>query len=82
MRAGDGAADGALVAEQRIELEGRQVPVPFEFAVERSTLTGRPPYQIRGGIVVSGRPAWSTALVVIDETVDSVDLGTLLMSPS
>ena len=74
--------DGAVVAEQRVELNGKQVPVPFELVVDRSTLTGKPPYQIRGGIVVAGRPAWSTALVAIDETVDSVDLGTLPMSPA
>ena len=79
---GDSGTDGAVVAEQRIELNGKQVPVPFELIVDRSTLAGKPPYQIRGGIVVAGRPAWSTALVVIDETVDSVDLGTLLMSPA
>jgi heat shock protein HslJ/uncharacterized lipoprotein YbaY len=77
---GESGADGAVVAEQRIELNGKQVPVPFELIVDRSTLTGKPPYQVRGGIVVSGRPEWSTALVVIDEAVDSVDLGTLLMN--
>ena len=42
--------DGAVVAEQRVELNGKQVPVPFELVVDRSTLTGKPPYQIRGGI--------------------------------
>lgn len=79
---GANAADGAVVAEQRTLLNGRQVPIAFELVVDRSTLTGKPPYQIRGGIIIAGRPAWSTALVVIDETVDSVDLGTLPMSPA
>ena len=79
---GANAADGAVIAEQRTLLNGKQVPIAFELVVDRATLTGKPPYQIRGGVIVAGRPAWSTALVVIDETVDSVDLGTLPMSPA
>ncbi len=77
---GESGAAGAVVAEQRIELQGRQVPIPFELVIPRAQLADQPPYQVRGGIVVSGRPEWTTALVVIDESVDTVDLGAWQMS--
>ena len=77
---GESGAAGAVVAEQRIELQGRQVPIPFELVIPRAKLADQPPYQVRGGIVVSGRPEWTTALVVIDESVDTVDLGAWQMS--
>jgi uncharacterized lipoprotein YbaY len=39
------------VAEQRIDLEGRQVPVPFQLSVDRAKLSSGKRYVVRGAIV-------------------------------
>jgi uncharacterized lipoprotein YbaY len=76
---GGAAASGRVVARQRIALEGRQVPVPFSVHVERGELSPASTHELRGGILVDGRPAWVSAPVKIDITVDRLDAGTLMM---
>lgn len=75
------AGEGRVVAEQRIELKGRQVPVPFELAVDRARLTPGQRYSVRGGFVVGGRPAWVSEPVAIDPAAKAVDVGTLVLTP-
>jgi uncharacterized lipoprotein YbaY len=72
---------GRVVAQQTIELGGRQVPVPFSAWVERGTLSPASRYELRGGILVDGRPAWVSAPVQIDITTDRIDTGLLMMQP-
>jgi uncharacterized lipoprotein YbaY len=74
-------AAGRVVAEQRISLEGKQVPVPFSAWVERGALSPASRYELRGGILVDGRPAWVSAPVRIDITTDRIDAGQLTMQP-
>jgi uncharacterized lipoprotein YbaY len=74
-------AAGRVVAEQRISLEGKQVPVPFSAWVERGALSPASRYELRGGILVDGRPAWVSAPVRIDITNDRIDAGQLTMQP-
>lgn len=71
--------DGRVVAEQRIPLAGRQPPVPFSFYVERDTLLAVGRHELRGTILIDDRPAWRTAPVPIDITVDRIDTGELLL---
>ena len=73
------APEGAsVVAEQRLELRGRQVPVPFELRVDRAKLVPGRAYAVRGGLVVARRPAWASDAVAVDATRGGpVDVGTL-----
>jgi heat shock protein HslJ/uncharacterized lipoprotein YbaY len=73
--------DGAVVAERRIELAGRQVPIPFELALDRAKLDPARRYALRGGVLSGGRPAWATDPVMVDRASGVVDLGTLPLHP-
>ncbi|HET9044326.1 MAG TPA: META domain-containing protein [Burkholderiales bacterium] len=73
--------DGAVVAEQRIDLHGRQVPIAFELVVDRAKLDEAKRYAVRGAVFASGRPVWASEPVMIDRTTSAVDVGTLDMTP-
>jgi uncharacterized lipoprotein YbaY len=60
--------DAAAVADQRIDLEGKQSPVPFEFTVDRYKLVGGVTYFVRGAIVSEKRAIWSADDIKIDVT--------------
>jgi uncharacterized lipoprotein YbaY len=79
LREGPGGT-GAVVAEQRIELKGRQSPIPFALDVPRERLDRAKMYAARGGIVVDGRPAWVSESIIIDPVATLVDVGTLAMT--
>ncbi len=70
-----------VVAERRIDLRGRQVPIAFELAVDPGTLDPGRRYAARGGITIAGRPAWATASIPLEARSGVVDLGTLVMQP-
>lgn len=72
---------GRLVVEQRIALDGRQVPIPFALVVERAALSPEQNYQIRGAVLSGDLAAWVTDEIPLDPSVESLDLGTILMSP-
>lgn len=71
--------DGAIVAEQSIELGGRQVPLPFELAVGRDRLAAGRQYSLLGQIVASDGPRWTSQQVSVDATAATIDLGTLVL---
>jgi heat shock protein HslJ/uncharacterized lipoprotein YbaY len=73
--------DGAVVAERRIDLDGRQVPIAFDLAVERAQLDDTRRYAVRGAVFSGGRPLWASEPVMIDRTSGTVDVGTLAMTP-
>jgi heat shock protein HslJ/uncharacterized lipoprotein YbaY len=73
--------DGAVVTEQRIDLAGRQVPIPFELALDRATLDVTRRYALRGAIFAGGRPLWASDPVMIDRPGAVVDVGTLALVP-
>jgi len=68
--------DGPVVAEQRIDLHGRQVPIAFDLAVDRAKLDDAKRYAVRGAVFVGGRPVWASDPVMIDRvgraTVDAI----------
>jgi heat shock protein HslJ/uncharacterized lipoprotein YbaY len=72
--------DGAVVSEQRIDLAGRQVPIPFELIVDRAKLDEGTRYAVRGAVFSGARPAWASDPVTIDTKGAVVDLGTLDMT--
>ena len=73
--------DGAVVAERRIDLGGRQVPFAFDLAVDRAKLDDARRYAVRGAVFSGGRPLWASEPVMIDRTSGTVDVGTLAMTP-
>lgn len=73
---------GRLVAEQRITLDGRQVPIPFELVVEPGALLPDQPYLIRGAVLSAGLAAWLTDEVPLVPSIESLDLGVVMMHPN
>lgn len=73
--------DGAVVAEHRMDLKGRQVPIAFELAVDRAKLDDARRYAVRGAVFSGGRPLWASEPVMIERTSNTVDVGTLDMTP-
>jgi uncharacterized lipoprotein YbaY len=73
------AGEGSVVAEQTIELGGRQVPIPFELAVSRDKLVAGRQYSLLGQIVAAAGPKWTSQQISVDVRAASIDLGTLLV---
>lgn len=78
LRAGTGE-DGPVVAEQRIDLMGRQVPIPFALAVDRARLPDGAALRVRGAVFVGARAVWVTDPVAVDAKAPVVDLGIVWM---
>lgn len=75
------AQDARVVAEQRLPLAGRQVPVPFELKALRSAFEEGAPYFVRGSIAVNGRTRWVSDAVEIRARPGSIELGALTLKP-
>jgi heat shock protein HslJ/uncharacterized lipoprotein YbaY len=71
------SASVTVVAEQRVALAGKQVPIPFELAADRAALPGGKTYSVRGAIEQGGQVTWLSAATVIDPQQDAIDLGML-----
>ena len=69
------------VADQRIDLEGKQSPVPFEFTLERFKLVGSATYFVRGVIVSENRAIWTTDDIKVDVTQSTVDVKEITLRP-
>jgi heat shock protein HslJ/uncharacterized lipoprotein YbaY len=74
-------ADGRVVAEQRMDLGGKQVPIPFVLTVDRSKLLDGKQYSVRGAFQVQGRATWVSDPVVITASAGEIDVGVLDMKP-
>ena len=73
--------DAPAVADQRIDLEGKQSPVPFEFTLERYKLVGVAMYFVRGAIVSEKRAIWTSDDIKIDVTQSTVDVKEVTLRP-
>ena len=80
LRAAD-VRPAALVAEQRRQLEGRQVPIPFELSVDPALLQSGGRYLLRGAIVSTPGPLRVTQSVEIAVSSGVVELGELRLRP-
>jgi putative lipoprotein len=74
-------ANAPAVADQRIDLEGQQSPVPFEFTLERYKLVAGGTYVVRGAIVSEKRAIWTADDVKINVTPSSVDVKEITLRP-
>jgi uncharacterized lipoprotein YbaY len=66
--------DAPAAAVQRIDLEGKQSPVPFEFSLERYKLSGSATYYVRAAIVSEKRAIWTADDITVDVTQSTVDV--------
>ena len=73
--------DAPAVADQRIDLEGKQSPVPFEFTLERFKLVGGGTYFVRIAIVSEKRAIWTADDIKIDVTPSTVDVKEIPLRP-
>jgi len=78
--------DAPVIAEQRRELAGAQVPVPFELKVTRARLVDGSTYVFRGAIMTGGRASWVSEPVMIEPVsivpaTNVVDLGLVVLAP-
>lgn len=73
--------DGRVLAEQRIALDGRQVPIAFELRARRQGLADDTGYALRGTIETRSGPTWVTEPVDVRVTRGTVNVGTLQMRP-
>jgi len=80
LRADDGGP-AQLVAEQRRQLGGGHVPVPFELSVASSALKSGTRYVFRGAIVSTRGPVRATEPVAIEARAGVVELGSLRLRP-
>ena len=69
------------VADERIDLEGKQSPVSFELTLERFKLVGSATYFVRGVIVSEKRAIWTTDDIKIDVTQSTVDVKEITLRP-
>ena len=69
------------VVDQRIDLEGKQSPVSFEFTLERFRLVGSATYFVRGAIVSEKRAIWTADDVKIEVTQSTVDVKEITLRP-
>lgn len=70
-----------VVGEQRIELTGAQVPIPFRFAADRTKFTPGHRYALRGAVTTAGRATWVSDPMPIDASKLTVDIGTVMLRP-
>jgi len=77
----DDAGPAQPVAEQRRQLDGRQMPIPFELSVETSALKSSTLYVFRGAIVSAQGPVLATEAVEITARTGVVELGALRLLP-
>jgi len=74
--------DAPAAADQRIDLEGKQSPVPFEFTLDRYKLVGGGTYVVRGAIVSEKRAIWTADDIKIDVTQSTVDVKAITLRPA
>ena len=66
---------------QRMNIEGKQSPVPFEFTLERYKLVASATSFVRGAIVAEKRAIWIADDIKIDVTQSIVDVKEITLRP-
>ena len=73
--------DGRVIAEQRIALDGRQVPIAFELRVQRAALRDDTGYALRGAVQARGQAMWLSDPVDVRLARGDVNAGALMLQP-
>ena len=77
----EAGSTGAPIASQKIELAGKQVPVPFELTVSRDALAAAASPEVTGGIMIDGAPKWASAPKAVEATSGAIALGAIMLAP-
>jgi heat shock protein HslJ/uncharacterized lipoprotein YbaY len=72
---------GRAIAERRMPLDGREMPVVFELPVERARLDSTGTHWLVAAIMEGGRPRWASDPVRVDASGRGADVGTLVLQP-
>ena len=75
------AEDGRVIAEQRLPLADRQVPVSFELQAQPAAFEGGANYLVRGAIALRGRTRWLSDPVEVRAQPGPINVGTLILKP-
>ncbi len=67
----------SVIAEQRIVLQGRQVPVAFELSAELSEMDPDRGYSLHAALLLEGRPLWENQGIEIAARAGVLDLRTI-----
>jgi len=73
--------DAPAVADQKIDLAGKQSPRSFEFSVERYKLVAGGTYVVRAVILSGKRAIWTSDDVKIDVSQSAVDVKEIALKP-
>ena len=73
--------DGRVIADQRIALNGRQVPLAFELRVHRGALRADTGYALRGVVHAQGQSMWMSDPVDVRLARGDVNAGALMLHP-
>ncbi|MFP2769634.1 META domain-containing protein [Oceanisphaera sp. KMM 10153] len=71
-------ADGAVIAEQRIDLDGRQLPISFNLAANTEDMTSGA-YSLSAVIMENGQVSWRSAPTGITTEAGMTELGRLVL---
>ncbi|WP_404934837.1 META domain-containing protein [Nitratireductor sp. L15S-10] len=69
------------VAETKIALNGKQVPIPFSLSVQKARFQPEETYQLYGAIHDGQKLRWTSGAILMDPEQSEIDLGTLLLVP-
>ena len=73
--------DELVLAEQRMQLDGRQVPIDFTLEVDAETLAQASSWRLQARIEEAGRARWLSEALPLDLTSGDQDLGELELMP-
>ncbi|SDU28283.1 META domain-containing protein [Halopseudomonas salegens] len=74
-------SDDLVLAEQRIQLEGRQVPIAFALEVDAETLAQAEDWRLQARIEDGGRTRWLSEALMLDPASGDQALGDLELMP-
>jgi len=75
------ASGARVVAEQQIDLAGRQVPIDFELTVDRQAIDSEALHELRGIVSSAGFARRATGPKVLDLASAEVNIGALQLRP-
>jgi heat shock protein HslJ/uncharacterized lipoprotein YbaY len=77
----DAGSTGAPIVEQSIDLNGRQIPIPFELSVSRKALAAAAAPELVAGVMIDGAPKWASAPYAVKAASGDVSLGAIMLAP-
>lgn len=80
VRAFDATGEQILI-EQRLDLEGRQVPIPFRLELPSAALGGTAIHELRGAVELEGQWLRVTEPLMLSLTGNTLDTGPLRLIP-